>query len=453
MSSPSTTNKLSISSQNFVNDNFLAVNFVVDKTTFDSLRDRITEQYLTNIEIPGFRKGHAPRDKAMAKADLPYLENLIWNEAITRNYTEADKMIRDELTIKDRNLINMTLSQDPETIGDANGGFKFQLNAYLLPKIDLKVLDKMEFKNPVEADIKGRTSLRDYTVRERINFLNTFNEYVESDKAVVENSRLVVDISEKNLLNDEVKDTKDALIGLGLNQFPEQFEKNLVGTKAGDQKSFDITIFNRTISKDNPFHFDIDIKAVQEPKYKSIEELFAGSEFVKTNFETESKFVADLEQRYAKETESLVKDLKLKLIINHLVTNVGEIQIEDEQANAEVERLFIEFNKNQDPALTFNDSQFPFAGVATDKTLKVEIAKYVRGEFALSKILMVVYYQKITNKTSEEELEQNVSEVIKDPTKYGYDKDVTRDKLKDQVFDIILRNKSLDYLLGIAKFD
>jgi trigger factor len=453
MSNNSTANKLSIAAQNFVNDNLFAVDFVVDKDTFSSLRDRITEQYLTNIEIPGFRKGHAPRDKAMQKADLPYLENLIWNEAITRNYTEADKMIRDELTIKDRNLINITLSQDPETIGDVDGGFKFQLKAFLLPKINLKVLDKMEFKAPIEADIIGRISLKDYTARERINFLNTFNEYVESDKAVVENSRLVVDISEKNLLNEEVKDTKDALIGLGLNQFPEQFEKNLIGTKAGDEKNFDVTIFNRTIGKENPFHFDISVKAVQAPKYSTLEELFTGSEFVQKNFETQEKFVADLEQRYSQETESLIKDLQLKSIINYLVTKVGEIQIEDEQANSEVERLFTEFNKNQDPVKTFNDSQFPFAGVATDKTLKVEIAKYVRGEFALSKILMVVYYQKISNKTSEEELEQNVNEVSKDPTKYGYDKDISKDKLKDQVFDIILRNKSLDYLLGIAKFN
>ena len=453
MPSNSTPNKLTISNQNFVNDNQFAVDFVVDKDTFSSLRDRVTEQYLINIEIPGFRKGHAPRDKAMQKADLPYLENLIWNEAITRNYTEADKMIRDELIIKDRNLINITLSQNPETIGDVEGSFKFQLNAYLLPKIDLKVIVKMEFKAPVEADIKSRTSLKDYTVRECINFLNTFNEYVETNEKVEANSRLIVDISEKNLLNDEIKDTKDALIGLGLSQFPEQFETNLVGTKAGDEKNFDVTIFNRTIGKDNPFHFDINIKSVQAQKYKTIEELFVGSEFVQKNFESQEKFVADLEQRYAQESQSLIKDLQLKLIINYLVANVGEIQIEDEQANTEVERLFAEFNKNQDPVKTFNDSQFPFASEATEKTLKIEITKYVRGEFALSKILMVVYYQKVTNKTSEEELEQNVNEVIKDPTKYGYDKDVSRDKLKDQVFDIILRNKSLDYLLGIAKFN
>jgi trigger factor len=453
MSNNSITNKLSITNQNFVNDNLFSVNFIVEKDTFASLRDRITEQYLVNIEIPGFRKGHAPRNKAMQKADLPYLENLIWNEAITRNYTEADKMIRDELTIKDRNLINVTLSQDPETIGDSEGGFKFQLNAYLLPKIDLKVLDKMEFKTPVEGDIKGRTSLKDYTARERINFLNTFNEYVQSDQKVAENSRLVVDISEKNLLNDEVKDTKDALIGLGLNQFPEQFEKNLVGSQAGDEKNFDVTIFNKTIGKDNPFHFDIKVSSVQVPKYKTLEELFAGSEFVQKNFESQNKFIADLEERYAQETVSLVKDLQLKSIINYLVTNVGEIEIEDEQANAEVERLFTEFNKNQDPVKTFNDSQFPFTSSATEKTLKTEIAKYVRGEFALSKILMVVYYQKVTNKTSEEELEQNVNEVAKDPTKYGYDKDVSKEKLKDQVFDIILRNKSLDYLLSVAKFN
>ena len=253
MSNNPITNKLSITSQTFVNDNTFAVDFVVDKDVFTSLRDRITEQYLTNIEIPGFRKGHAPRDKAMQKADLPYLENLIWNEAITRNYTEADKMVRDELTIKDRNLINMTLSQDPETIGDIDGGFKFRLNAYLLPKIDLKVLNKMEFKTPVESDIKNRTSLKDYTVRERINFLNTFNEYVDSSEPVAKNSRLIVDITEKNLINEEVKVTKDALIGLGLSQFPEEFENNLVGTKAGYEKSFDVTIFNRSIAAQNPF--------------------------------------------------------------------------------------------------------------------------------------------------------------------------------------------------------
>lgn len=453
MSKTSVASKLVITSLNFTNDNTFAVDFVVDKETFSSLRDRITEQYLTNIEIPGFRKGHAPRDKAMAKADLPYLENLIWNEAITRNYTEADKMIRDELIIKDRNLISIALSQDPESIGDLDGGFKFRLLAYLLPKIDLKMLDKMEFKTPTIGQIKSRLSLDEFKARENTNFLNTFNEYEQVNEKATANSRMVVDIIEKNLLNDEVKETKDALIGLGLNQFPADFENNLVGSKSGDKKSFEVKIFNRNVGQDNPFSFDIAVKSIQAPKYKTITELFVGSEFVKQNFESETKFVTDLEGRYNSETDNLITDLKLKSIMRYLVDNAGKVDIEEDMAVLEINRIFDEISRNQDPAKTFNDSQFPFAGVATDKTLKDEISKYVRGEFALSKILMVIYYQKLPNKTTEEELEQNVTEVFKDPTKYGYDKNISKDKLKDQVFDIILRNKCLDYLLGIAKFN
>jgi trigger factor len=453
MSKTTAPSKLTITNQNFTNENTFAVDFAVDSDTFSSLRNRITEQYLTNIEIPGFRKGHAPRDKAMVKADLPYLENLIWNEAITRNYVEADKMIRDELVIKDRNLISIALSQDPETIGDNEGGFKFRLLAYLLPKIDLGMLNNIEIKTPKITDIKSRLTKEEFIDRENVNFLNTFNEYEQADTKATANSRMVVDIIEKNLLNNDVKETKDALIGLGLNQFPADFEKNLVGSKAGDNKKFEVTIFNRSVGQDNPFAFEVSIKSIQAPKFSSVSDLFKSSEFVQKNFETEAKFMADLDSRYNQETDNLVSDLKLKAIMSYVVDKAGKIDIEEELATLEIERIFTEISKNQDPVKAFNDSQFPFVSEATTKTLKDEITRYVKGEFSLSKILMVVYYQKIPNKTSEEELDQNVNEVFKDPAKYGYDASISKEKLKDQVFDIILRNKSLDFILGITKFN
>lgn len=439
----------------FSDANTYISDFLVDTKSFEELRERITEQYLKNIEIPGFRKGMAPREKAMQKADYPYLENLVWNETITRTYTEAERIVNQKLTEEKRTLTSISLSQNPDTIGIVdNKGFKYQLITTLLPDVDLDVIEKIELKEPVAADLPERLSFKEFDTREQDTFLKTFNEYNDVDSKIKANSRIIADVSETNVTdNIPEKESKDVVLSLGTNQFPPEFEKNLIGLSKGDNKEFEINVFSSAVQKDLQFKFKITVKSVQEGKFKTIAELIEGSPFVKEQFKSIEDFNKGLQDTYDAETANLLKDIKTKIAMTAAVSKTANIELDEAAIKSETDRIFEELSKNPDPVKSFNDAKFPFVEIATKKTLKEQIENYVRGEFKIAKLCLVIYYQKITNKTTETEIQKFEKEIAANPTKYGYPQDIKKEDLKDRIFDNILRNRALEWLLNTVKFN
>jgi trigger factor len=430
--------------------------FLVDFSSYNTLRERITEQYLKNIEIPGFRKGMAPREKALAKADLPYLENLVWNEVITRNYPEAEIIIRKKLEEEKRGLLSILLSQEPETIGEVEKeGFKFRLVTALLPDVDLEPISKITLKEPTAKDLPERINFEEYSDRESALFLRTFNEYQADESGVSnETSRMVVDILENNITDSTpTRDSKDVTLTLGISQFPPEFEKNLIGLKKGDVKEFEIKVFSASVQKDVVFKFKVTVHDLLAGKFQTLSDLFSNTEMVTKVFATEDDFKATLKETYEIETESILKDQKTKQAMSAAVANTGDIELDEEAITSETERIFGELSKNADPADAFNQARFPFVGVATNSNLKAEIEKYVRGEFKIAKLCLVIYYTKIDQKTSEEELNKFTKEIEKNPAQYGYPQDLKGDELRDRIFDNILRNKALEWILNTVTFE
>jgi trigger factor len=438
----------------YVNPTFYAADFLVDKDTYQSLSTRITDQYLKNIEVPGFRKGHAPRNIAEKKSDPIYLENLIYNEVINRSFPEAEKILRDNMEKEGQAILSIGLSQEPETIGDDNGGFKFRLVCNLLPKVDLTPIENLEIAKSTEADLPTRISKDEFYAREKDAFVKTFNDYEEADVKLATGYRAVADIDETNDTEaTETRSSKDVILATGVNQFPEDFEKQISDMKAGETKEFTVDIRNTQKNEMQKLTFKVTIKSVQKPKYKTIDEIFENVDFVKKNYGSADAFTKNLETTYDQETENLLRDAQLKKAMGAIVEATGEVEIVEDDVKMEIERIFNEFQKNLDPVATFNDSYFPFAGKATKATLKKEIEKYVRGEFKMARLCLVIYYLKVQDKVTEEELDKYVKEISTDPAKYGYSKDTPKPEIKDKVFDNLLRNKSYNWILTTVKFN
>jgi trigger factor len=438
-----------------INSTTYAIDFLVDAKVFDSLKERITDQYLKNIDIPGFRKGNAPKEKTMAKADLPYLENLVWNEIIMRNYNEAEKTLREKTDSESRNILSISLSQDADTIGESDKGFKFRLVANLLPKIDLSKVDQITVKEPTEKDIPTRMTLDEFVAKEKNILFKTFNEFEETDKALTINDRATADVFERNITveNAPLKESKNVTLFLGASQFPDDFEKHIIGSKAGDTKEFIIKVESPNTKKIVEFEFKVVINTTQAGKYSSFEELFEKSTFLASSFGSQDSLIANLHETYGRETDSLIEDIKIRRSVTALVQNTDEIELNEEVITSEIERIYAELQKNSHPAEVFNNSAFPFVSVATDKNLKAEVTKYVRGEFKLSKICLAIYYEKVERKITEEELVKFKKEIESDPEKYGYPKELKGDDLKDRIFDNLIRNRSLEWLLKTIKFN
>lgn len=443
---------LTITQAEYSSPTVYITDFLLDLETYTQLSQRITDQYLKNIEIPGFRKGNAPKDKAMQKADLPYLENLIVNEAISRNLPEAEKMIREN--IKDRHVMGIGLVQEEDAIGHNDQGFKFKLFTNLLPDIDLSSEGSWTAKEPVEADLPARLNLEDFITRETEGFLRAFNQFKDSDGVIELGTKVTLDIEETDVTTGTPANMNpDVSFVIGTKQFPEEFETQLIGLKKGDKKEFELTTFNPTLNQDNTFKFKIEVKSTATGICKNLAELFETNEMVKTSFVSEENLKADLTKQYQADTEQSLQNLRVKRAVSAVVAGTPDTDLDEDAIKTEIARIITEFNKDENPIDSFNAMQFPYCQLATKTTLAKEVESYVRGEFKASKMFLVIYYMKVTEKVTETELAKFFKEISENPSKYGYSQDLKGEALKDRIFDTIIRNKATAWILNTVKFN
>jgi FKBP-type peptidyl-prolyl cis-trans isomerase (trigger factor) len=440
-------------SQFTTNDTYFA-DFLIELAEYESLKTRITDQYLKNIEIPGFRKGMAPKDKLMQKADLDYLQNLIINDTITRNYPSASQIMDTEIKENKRSTINITLSTEEGTLAETETGFKFRLVAILSPDIDLEKISNITIKKADSSLVKTEMSQEKYLESNQNSFLQTLNQYEDiTDSSVGLNSQNVAisDIIETNLtLKTDPLENKDVMIHVGTSQLPKEFDEKVIGMKTGENQKFEIKIKNN-LGEEVSLKFDVTVKALKSPKYKTLEEIFANDEKIKESFVSVESFVSNLKKDYNQRIESELKAIDQRNAVLETVKTYSDLAVDTTEVDSEVSRLMGLYSNEKDPVLAFNSGNFLHTQIATTETLEKSIRDYVTGEFRFSKICFAIYLTKITEKPNDQEIASYAKEIGQNPKQYGYPESLTSDELKDRIFDNILKNKSIEWILNTIK--
>jgi trigger factor len=434
----------------FTNSTTLSSQFLVDSENYSKVTSKITNEFLSNIEIPGFRKGKAPKHLAEEKLNQDYLKNSIFQEAIFENYNESEKSIKEFLEKDGRKVLSIGISNKFEDFIETDEGFTFSLITNLLPKIDLSKIEQIKISEPKVEDLKNRLTLDEVITKETDGLMKMFGQYTDSTKSATATSRIICDITESNITqgNEPVQD-KDTTVSLGIGQFPSDFESELVGLKSGESKDFKIKL---NVKDDiQEFEFKVVCHTVQELKTKTIEELFETDEKMTQAFGSIESFKKTIADKYDQETASILNNVKVRSALEATVAQYQDVELDEETVKAESERITTEIKKETDPVAHFNELNMMYAEPATSKTLESQITKYVRGEFISSKILLVIYFEKVEEKISDEEIEANTKEILKNPTQYGYPTDITEKILKDQVFDRLLNYKSTQWLINNIK--
>lgn len=429
----------------FTNSTTLSSQFLVDADNYSKVTNKITNEFLSNIEIPGFRKGKAPKHLAEEKLNQDYLKNSIFQEAIFENYNESEKSIKEFLEKDGRRVLSIGISNKLEDFIESVDGFTFSLITNLLPKIDLSKIEQIEISEPKADDIQNRLTIDEVIAKETEGLIKMFGQYEDSTKASTTTSRIVCDISESNLTQGgETVQDKDTTVNLGVGQFPADFESELIGLKTGDSKEFKIKL---NVKDDvQEFEFKVVCHSVQELKTKTIDELFEIDEKVVQAFVSVDAFKKTVSDRYTQETLSILNNVKTRAVLEAAVAQYQDVELDEETVKAESDRIIGEIKKESDPVAHFNGLNMMYAEPATSKTLESQVTKYVRGEFISSKLLLVIYFEKVEEKINDEEIDSNTKEILKNPTQYGYPADITEKVLKDQVFDRLLNYKSTQWL-------
>lgn len=435
------------------------VDFLVESTEYTVFKNRIVEQVLANIEVKGYRKGKAPREKAMEQVDPVKLDQTILTEVLQKYSDEAVKLAAENL--KDKKLSSFQLDVNPEFTKETKDGFNFRLVAHLLPNIDLSDLKKLKIKEPTVKEIEDRPSYKDFEKSEIAKITEKYAEYKDVKKPYKEGDKLEISMTGKV---DGVEDSKlkadNFVTTLGQKQFIPGFEESVMEIPVGKENTFKVTFpeeyFEASLAN-KEVEFTVKVNKASRQKSAKIKDVIEANEELKKAFPSEVELKDYIKNFYDNQTTQILKEIKQKNLIQAIVDETKDFALPDDKINAEIERIYNVFksesdSKKVDIGEVFATSGLPGSEVKdvkklTDKKVKTNIADYVKKEFKLSALLSYIYSElPAEEKIHEEELNQFVEQAKKNKGQFNLPADASEEEVKNVLSDRMVRQSAVNWL-------
>lgn len=398
---------MSLKNSELIEKNLYELTFDVDRATFDAAVDKVYRRDVKKINVPGFRRGKAPRsviERMYGKG--VFYEDAI-NDIIPAAYTDAAK--ESKLDIVSRPEF------DVETIDD--NGVVLKAKVYVKPDVKIENYLGIEATRPV-------VSVTDADVDADI------------EKVRARNSRMI-EISDRAAQMDDVAniDYEGSVDGvpfdggkaeghdlkLGSGQFIPGFEEQIVGHSIGDAFDVNVTF---------PTEYHAENLAGKEAVFKvklnglKFNELPAlDDDFVRdvSEFNTLDEYKADvkakIEERNAKTADAAVEEQILEALMGKLEADIPEAMFETETEN---------FVRDYDNRLRMQgldlSTYFKYTGMNLDtmrEQMRPQAEKQVKTRLALEKIAEL---ENIT--VSDEEIEEEYKRIAE---AYGMEIDRVKD--------------------------
>ena len=298
------------------------------------------------VKVAGFRPGKVPM-KIVEKQYGAQVRNEVMSDAIGKNLGDA-------LQEKDLRIAGLP-KIDVETRDESDETFAFVATFEVYPEVHVKDIQGLELEKPTvtigDAEVD---STLDIMRKQRASF-------EPKEKAAETGDQVKLDF--KGTVDGEAFEggsAENAVMPIGEGRLVEDFEKAILGVKAGDEKKFDVTFPEDYASKDlagKKAQFEIKVHEVLEAVLPDVDKAFAESLGVENG--DVDKLRADVKQNVEAEAkkrlEARQKDLVMKLLLDN-----SELELPKALVDEEVNRLSEQMKQNmQSRGVQVGDAPFP----------------------------------------------------------------------------------------------
>jgi trigger factor len=286
----------------------IKLNIEAGQALLDEVKQAVLAKLAANLKIQGFREGKAPLSLVEKNVDQSLLQTEFLEQAVNRLYVDAivqeniRPVAQPEVNVK--KFVPFT-TLEIEAVAPAVGEIK--LGDYRQIKVDkkpVKITDKDV--EEVIAQLKTRAAERE-----------------EVKRAAKDGDEVVIDFSGTDTKTKEPisgADGKDYPLVLGSNTFIPGFEPNLIGLKAGDDKTFDIEFpkdYGVQALQSRKVTFKVTVKKVQQVVEPKLDDAFAAKV---GQFKTVDELKADIKKQLQTERQqeaerAFENDLILKIAV------------------------------------------------------------------------------------------------------------------------------------------
>lgn len=419
---------MSLVSKNNVATNKFELEVHVPAEEFEKACQSAYLKRVKKIEVPGFRKGKAPR-KTIEKL---YGEGIFFEDAINAVYPSALEAAVEEagLELVARPMVDVTDVSKED-------GFKFKAVCVVKPEVSVK-----DYKGiKVSKEVKEVT---DEDIDKEIDRLRNRNARTisVSDRAAQNDDVVIIDFdgSVDGVPFDGGKAEKFELT-LGSGQFIPGFEDQIVGHNVGDE--FDVNVkfpedYHAEELKGKDSVFKVKIHEINAKELPEVDDEFAKDV---SEFDTLAEMKDDIKNKLAEQNEKTATTEFENKLIDQVIANM-EGEIPEEMYESRIDEMVRDFDyRLRSQGMDIN-VYLQYTGMDMDAfrlTFKEQAEKQVKIRLALEK---VVELEKI--ETTAEDLEKEYQRIA-DSYNMELDKVKTMLPAADLMADVAV-NKAVDLI-------
>lgn len=416
----------------------LEVTMTLTKEEYNPIEGAVLTKAQKDVEIPGFRKGHAPLEQIKAKY-AKETEDQVCDEIIKKFFGEV---IKNENLKPVSPLYNGSLKVQEETtlIVHVDVFPEFELGQYKgleAEKVEFQMTDE-RLDTEIQNILKRKSTLTDYEAGHKAQMGDT------------------VELSFEGFIDGvpfEGGKADTHMLELGSHSFIDTFEDQLVGYEIGQEGEVNVTFPEQYHSKElagKPAVFKVKVKAIKFDKVPELNDEFAKTLGYESVEDMKAKTREDVEKRETENAKNQYRAALLKKVV--------------EGTNFEVPRSLV--YREVEGRLAELEQQLMAQGMDLKSYLSMtgmthEAIFNQLAPMSESKVKMDIILDKIAETEKIEATEEEFNNKMEDIAKmYG----MTAESLKEELvknknfenFEInvkneIILNKAIDFIVANAK--
>ena len=310
--------------------NKVTLKITVDNNKFEEAVNKAYNKTKGKYNIPGFRKGKAPK----VVIETQYGKGVFYNDAIDMLFPEVYPEAIKELNIDPIDRPDL----DIEEISKDNG-LVMVVNVEVKPEFELGAYKGIEIS-------KVDNTVSEEDVEARLNEMVNRNARLTSveDKALENGDTAVIDFEGfENGVAFEGGKCENYNLVIGSNTFIPGFEDQLVGKKAGEEVEVNVT-FPEAYHAENlagkPVVFNVKVNDVKVKEVPALDDEFAKDT---TEFETLAELRADVKAKLEEQAKNAA-DAEMRNALVEKVSANTEVEVPEAMVQHQIDNMLMELN-------------------------------------------------------------------------------------------------------------
>jgi trigger factor len=415
--------------------NEVALEIEVDADRLAKALQSAYRKVVVKVNVPGFRKGKAPRQILEAYLGKEALYEEALEEVIPQAYGEAVEEVDIEPVAQPK--IDVVQMEDGKPL-------IFKANVVVKPEVTLGDLTGIEVEIP-------RVEVTDNEVNQRLTVMQVRYAKLEvaGAGATAENGDLL-SLDFKGYIDGEPFEGgsgEDYSLELGSKTFIPGFEEQLVGSQADEEKEIIVVFPDDYQAEDlrgKEARFEVKIREIKKKELAPLDDDFAKDV---SDFET----LEELKQDIRTNLEEMAEKEKQQNIRTRVVAEAAsrtEIDIPQEMIEKQIDQLLYQFAERMSYQGLQLETYMEMTGV-TMETMRADVRPQAE-QVVKENLVLEAVAKREDIKVTEEDFEKQIAQSAQD---FGMSIDDVRTTLqgsRERIESGILMDKAVDYLISIA---